>query len=139
MKKNATKKYLKENGEKTARYIIAHAKLQKMRGHNPSESYKDQLNPLHALRLAISEEFGAYKRCSNLEQFKVISNSVIKVNPTVGSDIRTSIAPMMIAVANATGFLILFNYKVGKFQLTIDNSWTVDKIVKEWYRQIFGD
>lgn len=133
MKKNATKKYLGENGEKTAEYIIAHAKLQKSRGRNLSETYKGESNPQKALQQALHEKFRECLKNSPVLEFKVCSASMIKLYPLAGSDITTNIAPKMIGVANATGFTVFMNYRAGGFTLTTNTFSTINTLVKEWF------
>lgn len=55
MKKGNLKKNLFQEGEKTASYIVAHARWQMSRGRRPSESYRGERNPRKALSLAREE------------------------------------------------------------------------------------
>lgn len=49
------KRFVNQFNRKTAEYIVAHAKWQRSRSRNPSESYKDKTNAREALALALEE------------------------------------------------------------------------------------
>lgn len=55
MKKSFVIRFASHLHYKTAEYVVAHAKWQKSRGRNPSESYKSNGNPRQALALALEE------------------------------------------------------------------------------------
>jgi len=55
MKKKDVQSLRNRRGEKTAEYVVAHAKWQCSRNRKPSESYKEESNPKRALALAIEE------------------------------------------------------------------------------------
>jgi hypothetical protein len=54
------KSFVEQFNRETAEHVVAHAKRQKSRGRNPSESYKSETNPRRALALAL-EELSSYE------------------------------------------------------------------------------
>jgi len=53
--KRTVDKFRSRYSRKTAEYVVAHAKWQRSRGRQPSESYKGEANPKKALELALKE------------------------------------------------------------------------------------
>lgn len=53
--RKTVRQFLDFQNKKTAEFVVAHAKWQKSRGRKPSESYKKELNPAKALKLALEE------------------------------------------------------------------------------------
>lgn len=55
MKKAELDEILKTYGRKSPLFVVAHAKRQNKRGKQPSEKYKNEMNPQQALRLALND------------------------------------------------------------------------------------
>lgn len=74
------KKKVYEHGFGTASFVIAHAKWQKSRGHQPSMAYKGIKNPRLALALAMKETYAVYMSNGKEWMIAIGGQTIGKIN-----------------------------------------------------------
>jgi len=85
MKKKDVQSLRNYRGEKTAEYVFAHAKWQRSRNREPSESYKEESNPKLALALA-TKELKTFDPMAST-QISFVANKMVQISHLTGNSV----------------------------------------------------